>query len=190
MKAFDVILLPGLRLDESGQPQREMYLRVCKAYELWTRGLAPKIAACGGDAAGAGISEAETMRRMLIDLGIPGEAVIVEDSSYITAENFRNAARIPDLGTRAALCTGDYHMLRAKLLCRKAGFKVKGFKARTPFGIYKLKLCLLEGLGILDALCGWQDEGRKRPESVERFKRFLTRTLRDGRSGKNNGQIL
>ncbi len=179
MKTFDVILLPGLRLREDGQPQPEMRLRARKAFELWEKGLAPKIVACGGDAAGAGVSEAGMLRRMLIDMGVPDEAIITEDASFITAENFRNAARLVGKGARAALCTSDYHMTRAKLLCRREGFQVKGFKARTPLSAYKLKLRLLEALGILDALCGWQSEGAQRPAPVERFKNYLTRTLRD-----------
>ena len=183
MKGFDVILLPGLKLEADGQPRKELLDRVCAAARLWHKGLAPRIVACGGDAAGAGISEAQVMRRALLDLGVAREAIVTEDASLITAQNFQNAAKLVGRGARAALCTSDYHMARARLLCRRAGFRVKGFKVKTPGGAGKRKLFLLEALGILDALCGWQDEGKKRPERVERFKSWVAGKLQ-GEQGK------
>ena len=135
MNPFDVILLPGLRLQAGGQPQPEMRLRANKAYELWKLGLAPRIVACGGDAAGVGISEAAALKQILVEMGVPGEAVLTEDDYYITAENFRNAARLVGKGARAALCTSDYHMPRAKLLCKKEGFRVKGLRRARPLAL-------------------------------------------------------
>ncbi|MBQ4227739.1 MAG: YdcF family protein [Clostridia bacterium] len=181
MRRFDVILLPGLRLEADGRPRRELLDRVSAAADLWHRGLAPKIVACGGDAAGVGVSEAQVIRQKLLELGVSPEAIVTEDASLITAENFQNAVRLVGRGARAALCTSDYHMARARLLCRRAGFKPKGFKVKTPGGAGKRKLLLLEALGILDALCGWQDEGRKRPKRVERFKNWVAGKL-GGRS--------
>ena len=186
MKQFDVILLPGLRLRPDGSPRHEMGLRVQKAFEVWKETKAPRIIACGADTAGTGVSEAETMKRMLVQKGVPEECVLTEDASFITAENFRNAVSITGPGARAALVTSDYHMPRARLLCKKAGFHVKGFKARTPAGLGKITKRLLEALGILDALCGWQDEGKARPRGVEKFKNFLTRNLRDRGAGSED----
>ena len=187
MNRFDVILLPGLRLKPDGSPRAEMGLRVQKAFEVWQKTGSPRIIACGADTVGAGVSEAETMKGMLMKLGVPGECVLTEDASFITAENFRNAALLAGSGARAALVTSDYHMCRARLLCRRAGFRgVRCFKAHTPGGIGKMKKRLLEALGILDALCGWQDEGKKRPRKVEGFKSFLTRNLRDKGAGSED----
>ena len=96
MKQFDVILLPGLRLRPDGSPRHEMGLRVQKAFEVWKETKALRIIACGADTAGTGVSEAETMKRMLVQKGVPEECVLTEDASFITAENFRNAVSALD----------------------------------------------------------------------------------------------
>ena len=177
MKKRDAILLPGLKLNPDGSPKAELILRIQKAYELHKKGLAPVIIACGGDAAGVGVSEAEVIRAHLTFLGVPKECVIIEDKSLITAENFINAARIPGTGKNVLLVTSDYHMLRALVLCRRAGFRPKGCSVKT--GGKKSKKRVLELLGILDALCGWQDEGKTRPKPVSRFKDWAIKHLSD-----------
>ena len=164
-------------MNADGSAPEEMHLRVRRAYEVWLAYSRPPILACGADAAGVGVSEAAMMKRLLVGLGVPEATIIAEDASFITAENFRNAAPLIGKGALCALVTSDYHLLRARLLARRAGFKVKGFKAKTPRGRWKLNRCIMECLGILDALFGWQDEGHARPKPVERFKRFLSKHL-------------
>lgn len=170
-KSFDLILLPGYRLAQDGSPQSEMLLRADRAFEVWKKYHVP-VVCCGADAAGCGVSEAEVLRGILSQKGVPESDIIKEDNSYITAENFRNAFAIAGGKRRAALVTSDWHMARAKLLAKKAGFKVKGFKAHTASGRVKNHRRILEFMGILDALCGWQTD-RPRPASVEKLKRRM-----------------
>jgi len=170
---YDFILLPGIRLTETGEPKPELHRRANKAFEVWQKHRAP-IICCGADTAGCGISEAEVLGRILISKGVPEEDIIREDRSLITAENFANAAKITGTGKRAAVVTSDYHMLRSKILARKAGFRVKGFKAPTPGGKNKNRKRMLELFGIMDALCGWQT-GKPRPACVEKFKQNILR---------------
>ena len=176
-RALSAVLLPGIRLNEDGSPSDEMRLRVDKAYEVWQKIGQIPIVALGADAAGVGVSEAQMMKRLLMEKGVPEKNILAEDNSFVTAENFLNARAYIDKGERCALITSDYHMARAKLLARKAGFKVKGFKARTPGGKRKRRLRILELFGIIDALCGFQNEGRTRPAGVEKFKRFMSEKL-------------
>lgn len=170
---FEVILLPGIRLNDAGEPKPEMLRRANKAFEVWQRRHVP-IVCCGADTAGVGISEAEVLRRILAEKGVPDSDIIKEDKSLITAQNFENAAAITGRGKKAAVVTSDYHMARSKILARKAGFRVRGFKAPTPGGKNKNRKRVLELFGILDALCGWQT-GKPRPAGVERFKQNILR---------------
>ena len=170
-KGFDLILLPGYRLAQDGSPQAEMLLRADRAYEVWTEYRVP-IVCCGADAAGCGVTEAEVLQGILSLKGVPNEHIIIEDRSFITAENFKNAFLLAGDRKRAALVTSDWHMARAKLLARKAGFSVKGFKAVTPSGRIKNNRRILEFMGILDAVCGWQTD-RPRPAIVEKLKRKM-----------------
>ena len=174
---FDAILLPGIRMNADGSAPAEMHLRVDRAFEVWQAHGKPPIIACGADAAGVGVSEADMMKRLLIAKGVPEDGVLAEDGSFITAENFRNAAPLIGKGALCALVTSDYHLLRAKMLAGRAGFTVRGFKAKTPLNRMKLNRYVMETLGILDAFFGWQDENHPRPQIVERFKRFLGKHL-------------
>ena len=177
MKEFDALLLPGIRLNADGSVPEEMHLRVDRACEVWNNHACGPIVACGADAAGVGVSEAAMMKDLLTARGIPADRILVEDGSFITAENFRNAA--PLIGEHAfcALVTSDYHLRRARMLAKRAGFRVTGFKTRTPGGRWKRNRRIMEFLGMLDALFGWQDENRIRPRPVEHFKRFLGKHL-------------
>lgn len=176
-QSFEAILLPGIRMKADGSVPEEMRLRVRRAHEVWLSCGRPRIIACGADAAGVGVSEAAMMKRLLMELDVPEGDILAEDASFITAENFRNAAPLIGKSALCALVTSDYHLRRAKLLAKRAGFAVKGFKAKTPGGRQKLNRHIMEFLGILDAFFGWQDEGRTRPKGVERFKRFLGKHL-------------
>ena len=175
--AFDFILLPGIRLRDDGGIPDEMLLRVNRALDVWRASGEPVIVALGADAASVGVSEAAAMKGLLTEAGVPEDLVVTEDKSFVTSENFINARAFIPPGSRLALVTSDYHMARARLLARKAGFKVKGFTARTPGGSLKRRRRILELLGIIDALCGFQNENRTRPAPVERFKRFMSRKL-------------
>lgn len=176
MNDIDLILLLGIRPGTDGRPVPEMELRTRRAFEVWKKRNVPVIC-CGADTAGIGVSEACMMKRMLLMMGMPESAVLTEDASRITAENLKNAFRLIPCLSRAALVTSDYHILRARLLARRAGFRVKAFPAHTPFSLAKCKRFILEFLGILDALCGWQDTSARRPNLVERFKAFAVKKL-------------
>ena len=175
-KRFSAVLLPGIRMLDGGGVPEEMRLRVEKARDVYFKTGAPLIVACGADAAGVGISEAEMMKKLLCGMGVAEKSVVTEDRSFITAENLQNALSLVEKGSLCALVTSDYHMRRARLLARRTGFRVKGFKAKTPFGAAKMGRRVMEFLGYVDALMGWQDE-KTRPKSVERFKRFLSQRL-------------
>lgn len=104
--------------------------RVWHAARLYRRGIAKKIIVSGGTfAAYSGapaISEAEAMRRFLIDLGVPPEAIETEGNSLNTLQNIRNVRQMVG-DARVALVTSGYHMPRALSLARRGGLNVGAF---------------------------------------------------------------
>ena len=104
--------------------------RVWYAARLYHRGLARKIIVSGGSFAayiGApATSEAEAMRRFLIDLGVPSEAIISEGKSLNTLQNIRNVRQMVG-DARVALVTSGYHMPRALMLARRGDLNVGAF---------------------------------------------------------------
>ena len=91
--------------------------RVWYAAQLFHRGVARRIIVTGGSllpVTGPAVTEAEAMRRFLIDLGVPSEA------------NIYNVRQIVGDG-RVALVTSGYHMPRALQIAKMGGLNVGAF---------------------------------------------------------------
>ena len=84
------------------------------------------IVVSGGQGPQEDITEALAMERYLIEHGIPAEAIIKEERSTSTAENFAFSKALLDerLGENysAAYITNDFHILRAGQVASRQGF--------------------------------------------------------------------
>ena len=96
MEKTDVIVVLGHRLLPDDTPSDDLKRRIDKAVEVWRETGAPMIMPCGGLTRDRHRTEAEVMKEMLIERGVPGEIICLEDKSRITLENMVNAC---DLGT-------------------------------------------------------------------------------------------
>ncbi len=104
-----------------------------------------KVVVTGGQGANELLSEAEAMEGYLLRNGIENERIIKEDKSTSTIENilFSREKLIGEIGDtqinninkiRVMIVTNDFHLYRAKLLAKMAGFKVYGIPAKSnPF---------------------------------------------------------
>jgi len=57
------------------------------------------------------------MQNVLLDGGVPPDAITLEDQSTTTLENIRNAKRLLT-GTQVIIVTDGYHGARAKMVAR------------------------------------------------------------------------
>ncbi len=106
--------------------------RLDRGVRLFQQGAAPLLVLSGG---GAGpVPEAEIMRRMALDRGVPEAALLVETGSHDTLGNARETARLLRLrGGRSVLLVSDRaHLPRAALLFRLAGLLVGGWAGVRP----------------------------------------------------------
>ena len=165
MRGCDAILLLGLKLNPDGSPRHELTLRIETAASCWREGLAPLIIACGGQTPDTPLSEAQVMRDALKRLGVPESAIHLEDRSQITVENMLNARKmLQKKRPRVVIVTSDYHMLRAKLICRfSAHMRPVGRKARIPRKEVRTQR-ILEPLHTVDYLLGYQTGKFQRPQ--------------------------
>lgn len=87
----------------------------------------------GGQGVDEDISEAEVMRKGLVDKGIDEGRIIIEDQSTSTYENIIFSKKLipSDLKT-GVLVTNDYHLYRASMVARQEGLEVTGLPAKTP----------------------------------------------------------
>lgn len=121
----DVLVVLGARVLPGGVPSGSLQARVEKAVELYQRGLAPRLIFSGG----VGVnppSEAQVMRALAVQLGVPAAACILEEQSHSTEQNARYSAELlRSMGARRVLVVSDpYHLLRARQYFRLQGFEV------------------------------------------------------------------
>lgn len=89
--------------------------------------------ASGGKGPGEDISEAESIKRELIKLGISESRILLEDRSTDTYENISFSKRlIPENAQTGLIVTNTFHIYRAVSIARDQGLDVKGLPAKTP----------------------------------------------------------
>lgn len=97
--------------------------RVWQAARFYHAGVAPTIIVSGGSLnnqqGGPATTEAEAMRRFLLDLGVPDKAIISEGQSLNTIENIRNVRAIVK-DRRVLVVTSAFHVPRAADLSTRA----------------------------------------------------------------------
>ncbi|MEZ4361805.1 MAG: YdcF family protein [Kofleriaceae bacterium] len=117
-----VIVVLGAPLASSGALSAVAQERVDAAAELWRRGAATRIVACGGVTRGAARSEAAAMADALVAQGVPAGAIVLEQQSRTTAQNATECARLLGDGPREVwLVTQPFHARRARWCFRRAG---------------------------------------------------------------------
>ncbi|MBI3914953.1 MAG: YdcF family protein [Chloroflexi bacterium] len=128
----DVIIVLGSAVYPGGRASPSLAARTQHAIQLYRAGYAPTLILSGG-ANGNLPSEAEVMRRLATNAGIPADALLVEDQSHSTQENLVNSKRILDArGGRTALIVSDaFHLYRAETMARDLGMIAYGSPANS-----------------------------------------------------------
>lgn len=132
----DVVMVLGAHTRSDGTLARPAVERVKEGVALWQRGLAPKILFTGGPALPEYRPHAEMMADVAREMGVPDDAIIVEDGAHSTLQNaLLSQVLIP--GQRVILVTHGYHMARSRLSLAWAGIPVAGFATPGAFTGYK-----------------------------------------------------
>lgn len=91
---YDYIIIHGAGLD-GPRPTPLLAGRIDKALELWNKQHQyGKFVVSGGQGADEVVSEAQAMRDYLLEKGVPGDAILMEDKSTTTWENLRYSLAI------------------------------------------------------------------------------------------------
>lgn len=112
-------------------PSLTLRQRLDQSLELLKKDPDTKIVLSGGMGPGETISEAEGMRRYLIEKGVDEKLLLMEDKSTSTKENLQFTRKLLDKvdgreDIKIKIVTSDFHMFRAKLLGKRYGFRVYG----------------------------------------------------------------
>ena len=134
-KANYAIVL-GLAL-ENGEPAPDFLARLDTAQEYLEKYPESSLILTGGNADESGRTEADVMRDVLMEQGVPEDKLILEDQAKTTKENFGNIAGIIPAEEPVVMISSDYHMDRAVRNATEAGFsRVKRLPAPSSFFAY------------------------------------------------------
>ena len=121
----DAVVVFAGGVGESGRAGGGVQERIGKAVELYQAGVAPRVIISSGFV--FTLREAEVMKAIAIDNGVPAEAIVLEQAASNTYENVVFTHRILSANNwrRIALVSSPYHMRRALLTWRKVAPEVQ-----------------------------------------------------------------
>jgi uncharacterized SAM-binding protein YcdF (DUF218 family) len=108
------------------KPSLMLYNRVSAAADYLNKNPEIKVIVSGGQGEDEEISEAECMRRILIENGISSDRIIIEDKSVSTHENISFSLKlIENLGLEKniTIVTSEFHQYRTSLIAKNLGVK-------------------------------------------------------------------
>lgn len=128
--------------------------RVEKAEEYLRENPETQVILSGGRGKGEKISEAEAMRRYLVEKGISMDRILMDETSVNTDENIKNSKRLmKNTDCRVVIVSNAFHIYRARGIARKQGLsKVEGLSSaihpytipnsyvREVFAVWKYKI--------------------------------------------------
>lgn len=131
---LDYLIVLGAQV-HGETPSKALKLRLDAAEKAWKENGEPILLLSGGKGFGENISEAECMRRVLTEKGIPEEKMLLEDASVSTEENLRFCAQLAECREgRTGIVTNNFHVFRAGRLAKKLGYKnVCGIAAKSDW---------------------------------------------------------
>lgn len=128
----DAIIVLGAAVLPDGGPSASLRARVEGAAQLWRAGRAPLICTTGASHLRPP-GEAVVARALLVALGVPPEAIVMEEKSRNTWGNLGYArAALPPAIHRVWIVTEPFHMGRAVRFARAAGFEPLPWPVVSP----------------------------------------------------------
>ena len=124
---LDCILVLGCGIRPDGSPTPMLASRLTRGAELYQAGWADKVLLSGDDS-GEDYNELATMTRVLLELGVPEEAILTDHAGFSTYESIYRAKS--DFSVqRVIIVTQEYHLYRALYLAKSLGLEAWGVAA-------------------------------------------------------------
>ncbi|MCW5851323.1 MAG: YdcF family protein [Anaerolineae bacterium] len=126
----DVIIVLGSQVRADGEPSNSLRSRTLRGVQLYQEGYAPLLLLTGG-VGRFPPAEAQVMRRLALQAGIPDDRLVLDETATSTQESIETAARLArERGWRTVLIVSDpFHIYRARQMARDAGLDAYGAPA-------------------------------------------------------------
>ena len=106
----------------------------------------------GGRGQGEDISEAECMRRYLVNKGVKESRLLLEDGSTSTLENLTFSKQAIEAAggdsARVAIVSSAYHLYRAKRMAVSLGMEADGLRSADGYPVYMTGMYLREAIAV------------------------------------------
>lgn len=155
-KAEETIIILGCRV-KGDKPSLSLIERCKVASEHLKKNENAVAILSGGQGADELISEAECMKRLMLDFGIEEGRLHLENKSTSTDENIEFSKRIIEennLSNSIAIATSEYHEARAIMIAKRYGFNAKSLPCKTLSRV-KIPFYTREVFGIIKELLSW-----------------------------------
>lgn len=145
---FDYVIVLGAKL-HGERVSKSLQLRLDQALEYYEAHPDTIIIVSGGQGKDEAISEAEAMRKYLVDHGVPRTSIRQEVRSVNTAQNLEfSKFFVKDSGS-VGIITSDFHVFRAKAIAIGHGYQnVSGIPAKSD-SVLILNLLVREVFAVL-----------------------------------------
>lgn len=137
---YDVGVILGAAVWSKNQPSPIFKQRIEKTFELYKSGKIKKIHVTGGNAPGE-ISEAESAKKYLIDLGMNEKDILFESATSTTSEQIRYIKNtlVEKQGMRKILIISDhFHLKRVLEMCKFFNVNAEGIQSGYKLNWKKL----------------------------------------------------
>ena len=140
-KNKDFLIILGCGLKKDGTPTNLLRGRIDRALAFYEKqkeetGKGLTFVTSGGQGPDELISESASMKRYLLEHGVPEERIIEEDRSTTTFENMKfSKEKIWEIdpGAKVAFATTNYHVFRSGLFARRVKMRAVGMGADTKW---------------------------------------------------------
>lgn len=162
---YTIVVLGAFVADDTPSDVLEDRLRTAAA--AYHAGLSARILV-SGDHGRAHYDEVRTMRRFLIDQGVPSEVIFTDHAGFRTLDTMQRAAKVFGVGG-AIVVTQEFHLARSLFLAEAAGLDAVGLVAdRREYvyaGHYARREFLARAEAFLD-VCVWGRGARFLGEAI------------------------
>jgi uncharacterized SAM-binding protein YcdF (DUF218 family) len=146
----DAIVVFGARVYADGRCSDALSDRVRTGCRLYLDGLAERLILSGGPGDGE-IHETEAMRRMAVGLGVPAEAIVLDEKGVNTQATVKNTCEIfQHLGIKRVVAVSHfYHLPRIKMTYQRRGWEVYTVPARESYLLTEMPKYVLREVAAL-----------------------------------------
>lgn len=127
IKKSDSIIVLGAAINTPA-----LYNRTLEGLHLYEQGKADVMILSGGKISEADISEAEYMEKVIKKNTTQTVAYVLEEQSHNTYENIFNSLRKIEKKDSLIIVSDEFHLARAVLVAKRAGFKTVYWSAPQP----------------------------------------------------------